>query len=81
MYRRERGVCRICWTEQDETIDFQLSGGSAAGGMYKLENADTFFQLKYFGTYDITLHRVKGILLFRERILKLTVLWLRSGTD
>ena len=42
MYRRERGVCRICWTEQDETIDFQLSGGSAAGGMYKLENADTF---------------------------------------
>ena len=81
MYRRERGVCRICWTEQDETIDFQLSGGSAAGGMYKLENVDTFIQLKYFGTYDITLHRVNGILLFRERILKLTVLWLRSGTD
>ena len=48
MYRRERGVCRICWTEQDETTDFQLSGGSAAGGMYILKNEDTFFQLKVF---------------------------------
>ena len=58
MYRRERGVCRICWTEQDETIDFQLSGGSAAGGMYKLENADTFFQLKVF--WDIRYYLTSG---------------------
>ena len=81
MYRRERGVCRICWTEQDETTDFQLSGGSAAGGMYILKNEDTFFQFKYFETYDITLHQVKGMSFFRGRILNLTVLWLRSGTD
>ena len=57
MYRRERGVCRICWTEQDETIDFQLSGGSAAGGMYELENADTFFQ---FVCKDIRYYLTSG---------------------
>ena len=53
MYRRERGVCRICWTEQDETIDFQLSGGSAAGGMYKLEMQiffPVFWDIRYYLT-------------------------------
>ena len=81
IYRRERGVCRICWTEQDETVDFQLSGSSAAGGMYKLENVDTFLEFVCTSSDDITLHRIKGMSLFRERIFKLTVLWLRSGTD
>ena len=41
IYRRERGVCRICWTQQADT-DFQLSGSQANNGKYK-QNVTPFF--------------------------------------
>ena len=45
IYRRERGVCRICWTQQADT-DFQLSGSQANNGKYK-HNVTSFFLWLY----------------------------------